>query len=235
MPPSHKVAEAERSTSKFFTQMEGPEPYHQAASPLQQADNFETSDLSLPSNIIANEQTPLMKATVMANTIANVANTIANEQTPLGEATVAINIMEETEKESGARANSMAEHMQRSVSFNMTKMVNMRETEASNNEEVNFLGVDSTLVTVQGYQMKEASAPMLCAILKANIIHLTPVDVKDMLELVGDLIRNVNIEVEWLLDRLMQMLEVMELLKQSRTLKEAKEAYGKNVKDIKTE
>ncbi|KAJ7953056.1 Phospholipase-like [Quillaja saponaria] len=260
MPPSHKVAEAERSTSKFFTQMEGPEPSHQAASPLQQADNFETSYLSLPSNIIANEQTPLRKATVMSNTIAN-------EQTSLGEATMPINIMEETEKESEPRANSMGGHLRRSVSFNLTEMASMWENEASNNEEVNFLGFDSTLVTVQGYQMKEASAPMLSAILskhgdiamncsllrveyrsslleavcdilkrlqEAEITHFTPVDVKDMLELVGDL-RNVNIEVEWLHDRLKQILEVMELLKQSRTLKEAKETYGQNVKDTKAE
>lgn len=171
---------------------------------------------------------------------------------PVKGALVASNLAKEKLQGSSSNDHSMKDHISQTHSLDLTNMAAMCNDDESSRDEV---GSHSSLVTVQGYRVKEASAPFLeaiflkygdiaanCSLLsnqwrsrlledvcnilttlqETDFLHINQENIQSKIDCVNDLAR-VNMQVLWLHQRLTDILEAKQLVKQSSTLKEEKD------------
>ena len=93
------------------------------------------------------------------------ANTNGREHTSLGEATGASNISEDRPEERIHNQDQENGHISQSLTLSLSEMAGLWDDGKSGDKEVEFLGVDSSSVTVGEYRVKEEFVPILSAIL----------------------------------------------------------------------
>ncbi|XVE82552.1 hypothetical protein DITRI_Ditri16bG0014400 [Diplodiscus trichospermus] len=190
------------------------------------------------------------------------SNTISGREVALGEATVISDVAKEMPKDVNNFMTS-DELLRRTCSIGLSEMANLFADDDCNQDEVQSFLFDPALVSVQGYRVKEASAPILrnvmekhgdiamncivetlesrsfflekiCEIIQTlqttKFVDITQTEVKKMLALVGDLGR-VNLDVGWLQKRLEEILEAIELIKQSSQFKESRKRSAQIIQE----
>ncbi|PON71501.1 hypothetical protein PanWU01x14_072980 [Parasponia andersonii] len=118
----------------------------------------------------------------------------------------------------------MKDNLSQTQSLNLTKMAAMCDDDDSSRDEV---GSHPSLVAVRGYRVKEVSAPLFEAIFlrtlqETDFVRITQEEIQSKVDYVCDL-AYVNMEVGWLHQRLTDILEAKQLVKQSSTLKAVKD------------
>ena len=196
--------------------------------------------------------------------VATIAsNTTSGRQVALEEARVLPDVKEIPEDVNNSKTTD--EPLKGTYSIGLSEMANMFADDDSNQDEAQSFLFDPALVSVQGYRVKEASAPILrnvmekhgdiamncivktvesrsfflekiCEIIQTlqtkKFVDITQTEVKKMHALVGDLGR-VNLDVGWLHKRLEEILEAIEMIKQSAQFKENRERNAEIIQESK--